>query len=253
MQFSANLGFLFRDLSLPDAIRAAKRQGFSGVEMHWPYDTEASVATKVLRDAGLPLLCINTSRGDVAAGDFGLSALPGREEEARAAIDQSLAWAAATGCRNVHVMAGKASGATAFATFAENLRYAAGAAVPHGIGLLIEPLNPRDAPDYFLSDMTAALRVIDAVGGGVGIMFDCYHMQVVHGDLLRTVEAHLSAIGHIQIAAVPDRAEPDHGEIDYGWLLPAIAAAGYAGQFGAEYRPASSSFGWMDRLTLRQS
>lgn len=248
MQLSANLGFLFRDLALPDAIRAAKRTGFTAVEIHWPYEIDPMTVAEALAETGLPLLGINTVRGDVEAGDFGLSALPGREAEARAAIDQAVAWAVATGCRNIHVMAGKAAGKEAFATFTGNLRYAADAAAPHGIGLLIEPLNPRDAPGYFLSDLPTALRVIDAANVGVKVMFDCYHMQIVQGDLLATVSKHLDRIGHIQFAAVPDRSEPDHGEVDYEWLLPAIADAGYAGVFGAEYRPISNSFAWIKRF-----
>nr|WP_245427136.1 TIM barrel protein [Mesorhizobium sp. YM1C-6-2] len=248
MQFSANLGFLFRDLTLPDAIRAAKRHGFAAVELHWPYDTDASVVAEALAETGLPLLGINTARGDVAAGDFGLSALPGRQTEARAAIDQAVEWALATNCRNIHVMAGKAAGDEAFATFTGNLRYATEAAAPHRIGLLIEPLNPRDAPGYFLADLPTALRVIDATEGAAKVMFDCYHMQIIQGDLLDTATKYADRIGHIQFAAVPDRSEPDHGEVDYGWLLRAIADAGYSAPFGAEYRPATNSFAWMERF-----
>ena len=246
MQFSANLGFLFRDLALPDAIRAAKRHGFAAVEMHWPYDTDTSVVAEALAETGLPLLGINTARGDVGAGDFGLSALPGREAEARAAIEQAVAWAVATGCRNIHVMAGKAIGGEAFATFTSNLRYASTKAAPHGIGLLIEPLNPRDAPGYFLSDLPTALRAIDATEGAAKIMFDCYHVQIIQGDLLNSVTKYADKIGHIQFAAVPDRSEPDHGEVDYGWLLPAISEAGYSAPFGAEYLAATHSFAWME-------
>lgn len=246
MKLSANLGFLFRGLALPDAIRAARRQGFGAVEMHWPYEVDPVAIAAVLAETGMPLLGVNTARGDADAGDFGLSALPGREAEARAAIDEAVAWARAAGCRNIHVMAGKAAGGEAFGTFVANLRYAAGKASPDGIGILIEPLNPRDAPGYFLADLPTALRAVEATDGAARVMFDCYHMQIVHGDLLRTVERHLSAIGHIQFAAVPDRAEPDHGEVDYRWLLRALADAGYAGFFGAEYRPLGGSFAWME-------
>ncbi|WP_348630134.1 TIM barrel protein [Mesorhizobium sp. M7A.F.Ca.US.001.04.2.1] len=127
--------------------------------MHWPYDTDASVIAQTLIETGLPLLGINTARGDVGAGDNGLAALPGRETEARAAIDQAVQWAAATRCRNIHVMAGKATGDEAFATFEGNLRYASKSAAQHNIGVLIEPLNPRDAPGYFLSDLPTAFSV----------------------------------------------------------------------------------------------
>lgn len=248
MQLSANLGFLFRDHDLPDAIRAARAQGFAAVEAHWPYDTDPAAVAAALRETGMPLLSINTARGAPEAGDFGLSALPDRIAEARAAIDRAAEWAAATGCRNIHVMAGNAQGAAAFDVFAENLAYAAEKVAPHGIGLLIEPLNPRDAPGYFLADLPAALRLVARVGGPVRVMFDCYHMQIIHGDLIHHARGAMQAIGHIQFAAVPDRAEPDHGEVDFAWLLPALTGLGYRGAFGAEYRPASGSFDWMARL-----
>src|SRR5690606_6376657 len=125
MQFSANLGFLYRDLALPDAIRAAKRQGFAAVELHWPYDIDPAAATEGRAATGLPLPGVTRPRGNPDGGDFGRSALPGRETEARAAIDEAVAWAVATGCRNIHVMAGKAKGDEAFATFVRNLQYAA--------------------------------------------------------------------------------------------------------------------------------
>lgn len=248
MRISANLGFLFRDLELPGAIHAARRSGFDAVEMHWPYDTDPGAVALALEETGLALIGINTSRGNIAAGDAGLSALVGRQAEARAAIDEAIDWAAAAGSRNIHVMGGNARGEDAFACFADNLLYAAEKAAPHGIGLLVEPLNPRDAPGYFLSDLATALRLVEATQGAVKIMFDCYHMQIVNGDLLHSFQAHAAAIGHVQFAAVPDRAEPDHGEVDYSWLLPAMARAGYGGYFGAEYRPVSGSFDWIDAV-----
>lgn len=246
MRLSANLGFLFRDLALPDAIAAARHHGFDAVEMHWPYETDPKAIAAMLAQTGLPLLGVNTERGDVAAGDFGLSALPGREAEARAAIDQSVAWSIAAGCRNIHVMAGKTNDPRAFDTFADNLRYAIRQASPHGIGILIEPINPWDVPGYYLADLPAALKLVDATDGQVRIMFDCYHMQLVHGNLSRTVQDHLGAIGHIQFAAVPDRGEPDHGEVDYPWLLQSFSRSGYQGFYGAEYKPLTGSFAWME-------
>lgn len=252
MRISANLGFLFRDRPLPDAIRAAKATGFSAVEAHWPYEYDAEEIARVLAETGLPLLGINTVPGDVSAGSFGLSAVPGREAEARVAIDHAVEWAAAAGCRNIHVMAGKAEGPRAFDTFVANLAHAADRAAPHGIGLLIEPINPRDVPGYFLADMATAMRLVEATGGAVRIMFDCYHMQIIQGDLLNTVRAFLSAIGHVQFAGVPDRAEPDAGEVAYDRLLPAIREAGYDGHFGAEYKPRTGSLDWLGRFVGRR-
>src|SRR5690606_4859497 len=144
------------------------------VEMHWPYDVDASLVADVLAETGLPLLGINTVKGD--AGGFGLSALPGKVAEARAAIDQAIDWAATAGSRNIHVMAGAAAGPEALRTFIDNLAYASDAAARHDIGVLIEPLNPHDAPGYFLASLDRAREVIAAVGSpSVRVMYDCYH------------------------------------------------------------------------------
>lgn len=249
MRISANLGFLFREHDLPEAIRQAKRHGFAAVECHWPFDTDPQAVSAALAETGLPMLGLNTIRGDTDAGDFGLAAVPGREQEARDAIDQAVDYASAIGCRNVHVMAGRTEGERAFATFVANLGYADERAARAGVDLLVEPLNTRDAPGYFLTDCDMAVRVIEAVGSArIRIMFDCYHMQIMRGDLVNTVRALLPRIGHIQFASVPDRREPDAGEIDYAWLLPALRDLGYTGFFGAEYKPVTGSFDWMTAL-----
>lgn len=249
MRISANLGFLFREHDLPEAIRQARRHGFDAVECHWPFDTDAGAVRAALDETGLAMLGLNTIRGDMDAGDFGLAAVPGREQEARRAIDQAIDYAAAINCRNVHVMAGKAGGEDAFATFVANLGYADERAAEAGLDLLVEPLNTRDAPGYFLTDCDMAMRVIEAVGSArIRIMFDCYHMQIMCGDLVNSVRALLPRIGHIQFAAVPDRTEPDAGEIDFAWLLPALRDLGYTGFFGAEYKPVTGSFEWMKAL-----
>lgn len=246
MRLSANLGFLFRELPLADAIRAAASQGFGAVEMHWPYEHDAGLIAEVLAQTGLPLVSVNTRPG--GDGEFGLAALPGREAQARAAIDEALAWAVRAGARKVHLMAGLASGEAAGRAFLDNIAYAADVAATAGVGLLVEPLNRRDVPGYFLGDLETTLEVIGNSGGAARLMFDCYHMGVAGVDILREVEAHLPVIGHVQFASVPDRAEPDHGDIDYASLLPAIERLGYDGFFGAEYRPATGSFAWMERL-----
>ncbi|MFT4793047.1 MAG: hydroxypyruvate isomerase [Paracoccaceae bacterium] len=254
-KLSANLGFLWTELSLPDAIRAAKRAGFVAVECHWPYDVPPADIIAALKETGLPMLGLNTSRGDTGAGDNGLSAIPGREAEARAAIDEAVAYAAAIECANIHVMAGFTDrGLAAEDTFRANLAYACAAAAPHGITILIEPLNNRDAPGYHLADMDAAIATINAVGASnLKAMFDCYHIQIMQGDLAKRLAASLPYIGHIQIAAVPDRGEPDTGEVNYAWLLPAIDAMGWGGHIGAEYKPRAGTdagLGWMAKLGL---
>lgn len=160
LSFSANLGFLWAELPLPDAVRAAKRAGFTAVELHWPYATDAMEMKQALAETGLPVLGLNTSRGNLENGDFGLSALPGREQDARAAIDQALAYAEEIGASAVHVMAGKTDAPEARETFIANLRYAADKAAPSGVAILIEPINQHDAPGYFLSDNATASAII---------------------------------------------------------------------------------------------
>lgn len=246
-QFSANLGFLWADLPLPKAIAAAKSAGFDAVECHWPYDTPAEDTARALRDAGLRMLGINTVRGK--PGENGLAALPGREAEARAAIDQALAYAARIEAGMVHVMAGFASGADAWAAFVENLSYATKRAAELGIVILIEPLNRHDAPGYFLKTTDQARDIITAVGErNLKLMFDCYHIGRTEGDISTRFNDLLPIIGHVQFASVPDRGPPDHGELDYCNIFASIAAAGWNAPLGAEYKPkgpTSESLGWM--------
>lgn len=250
MKLSANLGFLWADRPLPDAIRAAAAHGFDAVECHWPYDTRVEDVAAALAETGLPMLGLNTRRG--APGENGLSALPGREAEARAAIDEALDYAAATGTRNVHVMAGRAEGEAARAVFEENLRHAAARAAPLGVTILIEPLNPFDAPGYFLNNTAQAAEIISAVGAGnLRLMFDCYHVGRTEGDVIARFAALRPLIGHVQFASVPDRGPPDGGTLDYAPVLAAIAASGWDAPLGAEYRPAGAtedSLGWMQTL-----
>ncbi len=245
MKFSANLGFLWTDRTLPDAIRAAHGAGYDAVECHWPYDTPADQTLAALQDTGMRMLGLNTRRGNIAIGENGLSALPGREAEARAAIDEALNYARATGTGGVHVMAGNSSGPRARAAFVANLRYACQQA--HEIMILIEPLNPYNAPGYFLNSTGLAADIIREVGeANLRLMFDCYHVQIIEGDVTRRIEALLPLIGHIQIASVPDRGKPDHGELDYGYVLQQVTRLGWPHPIGAEYMPGQDrDMGWL--------
>lgn len=247
MKFSANLGFLWSDLPLPAAIRAAHRAGFDAVECHWPYDVPTADVRAALQETGLAMLGLNTRRG--APGENGLAALPGRSADARAAIDEALDYARAIGAANVHVMAGFAEGETARQTFAENLRYAAKAAAGDGITILIEPLNRHDAPGYFLTTTAQAAGLIAELGApNLKLMFDCYHVQRTEGDVTTRLEALQPVIGHIQIAAAPDRAAPDHGELNYTYVFEEIRRLGWSAPIGAEYRPGGAtqdSLGWL--------
>lgn len=251
MRFSANLGFLWSDLSLPDAIRAAKVAGFDAVECHWPYETPADAIKSALTETGLDMLGLNTRRGNVGAGDNGLSALPDRTSEARAAISEAITYAQAIGTGNIHVMAGFAHGPEAEATFRYNLRFACAEAAPHGITILIEPLNPHDAPGYFLSTTDHARQIIeDLAQPNLKLMFDCYHVARTEGDVLHRATQLLPLIGHIQFAGVPSRGAPDQSEINYPWLLSQFETLGWDQPFGAEYKPAgdtNASLSWLAR------
>ncbi|WP_025311516.1 hydroxypyruvate isomerase family protein [Roseicyclus elongatus] len=248
MRFSANLGFLWAELPLPDAIRRAAAAGFDAVECHWPHKQDAGAVRAALEETGLPLLGLNTARGD-GDGCFGLSALCDREPEARRAIEDAMAYAVATGAEAVHVMAGFATGREADGIFRSNLRFACDLAEPYGITVLIEPLNAHDAPGYFLCDTAQAAEIIAAMDApNLKLMFDCYHVGRTEGDVTRRLTALLPLIGHIQIAAVPDRGPPDHGAVDYAEVFAMLAQAGWTRPIGAEYRPAGpveGSLGWL--------
>ena len=256
-RFSANLGFLYTEHSLPEAIRQAAKAGFDAVEMHWPYATPAEEVKAALVETGLPLLGINTDRGNIDGGENGLSALPGREVDARAAIDQAMEYADAVGAANVHVMAGFASGEEAHATFVENLRYACDRAAHHDIGILIEPLNRYDAPGYFLTTVEQGRDVLTDVGDERGkLMFDCYHMQLMGGDLTNRLTRFMPVIGHIQFASVPDRGTPDHGEVSYAHIFAHLDAMGWDVPLGAEYKPVqptADTLGWMGAYSSKSS
>ena len=236
-----------------DRIDAAASAGFGAVELHWPYDTPAADVRARCEAHGLELLGVNTSRG--REGEFGLGALPGREAEFQASVDQSIAFCVGAGGRAIHCMAGVPGGAdpaAARASFVANLREASRKAEPHGLTLLLEPINPKDAPGYFYSTVAEGAAVIEEVGAGnVALMFDCYHVGTVGQDVVATLRRFLPLVGHIQFASVPDRAEPDAGTLDYGPVFRAIDALGYKGWVGAEYRPRAGTdegLGWIASL-----
>lgn len=251
-RFSANLGFLWADLPLPQAIRAAGRAGFDAVECHWPHEVPPEQVAAALAETGLPLLSLNTRRG--RPGENGLAALPGREAEARAEIARTLDLAATLGCGAVHVMAGMAEGQAAERAFLANLDHACRLARPLGITILIEPLNRHDAPGYFLAGSDQAARIIEAAGhDNLRLMFDCYHLQIMEGDISRRLRAHRDILGHVQIASVPDRGPPDGGELDYRHVCALLDDLGWTRPIGAEYRPkgpTEATLGWLHQRRL---
>lgn len=248
-RFSANLGFLWTELALPDAIRAAASAGFDAVECHWPFDVDPALVRAALADTDLPMLGLNTRRGDVQAGDNGLAAIPGREAEAHDAIEEAITYAAAIGAGSVHVMAGIADGSDAHDTFVSNLGHATRVGAEHGLTILIEALNPHDAPGYFLNSTEQASEIIGAVGApNLKLMFDCYHVGRSEGDVIERLHAVYPLVGHIQFAAVPDRGEPGHGDVDYSSVFAEIDRLGWDQPLGAEYRPSgetADSLSWM--------
>lgn len=248
--YSANLGFLYTDLALPDAVRAAADDGFAAVECHWPYATPPDMMRQALHDTALPMLGLNTSRG--GDREFGLAAVPGREAQARQTIDEAVAYGAAIDARAVHVMAGTAQGPAAHDCFVTNLEYACDRAAEVGMRIVIEPLNRFDNPGYFLADTGQAAGIIAEVGrANLALMFDCYHVARTEGDVAERFGALLPLIGHVQFAGVPDRGEPDRGDVDYRAVFSAIAAAGWTQPLGAEYRPSGrtgDALEWMHTL-----
>jgi 2-dehydrotetronate isomerase len=251
-QFSANLGFLWTDRPLPDAIHAAKSAGFDAVECHWPYDTPASEVKAALDETGLPMLGINTRRGDVEAGDNGLCAIPDRGDEAISAIAEAVEYAETIGARAVHVMAGFAQGDDAHQIFLRNLHVATQLSKHRGIGILIEPLNRFDAPGYFLRTTEQAREIIKEVAEpNLALMFDCYHVGRTEGNVTERLVELLPIIGHIQFASVPDRGTPDHGEVDYQTVFSTITDLGWVQPLGAEYKPdgkTETTLRWMAKF-----
>ena len=253
-RFAANLGFLWTDLPLLDRIDAAAAAGFRAVELHCPYDLPAAVVRARCAARGVALLGINTNVNP-AKGEAGLAALPGRGAEARALIDQAFDWAAAAGGTGVHVMAGKTPhDAASRDALIASLGHAARRAEATGLIAMLEPLNPRDMPGYFYSRTGEAIEIIEAVGSPrVRLMFDCYHVGCVEGDVIMRLRAHWPHIGHIQFAAVPSRAEPDEGELNYPAIFAEIDRLGWQGWVGAEYRPRSGTdagLGWVGAMGL---
>lgn len=247
--FSANLGFLWADRALPDAIRAAKAAGFAAVECHWPYQYPVEEVAAALKETGLTMLGLNTSRGDVGKGENGLCALPGREEDAHAAIREALSYAEAIGAGAVHVMSGYAEGPEAHAAYVANLRFALAQPEAQGRTVLIEPLNRHDAPGYFLKTTEQARAIIEEIGApNLKLMYDCYHVGRTEGDVITRMTDLLPIIGHIQFASVPERAAPDRGELNYSAIFAAADALGWATPLGAEYKPGgdtNATLGWM--------
>jgi hydroxypyruvate isomerase len=237
-RFAANLSFLFTELPFLDRFEAAAKAGFRAVESTNVYEAPAEEIALRLKANGLTLALLNTPAGKAEAGERGLAALPGRENDFDAAITTALRYAEATGCRQIHVLAGVVHHGARRTTYVSNLKAAAKMAAGSGVTLLIEPINRRDIPGYFLNRTAEARGVIHEVGEpNLGLQFDIYHRQVEEGDVVTAMREFAPLTRHYQIANPPDRGEPDDGELNCRALFKEIDAGGFAGFVGCEYRP----------------
>lgn len=248
-RFAANLSMLYPQHEFLDRFAAAAADGFEAVEFLFPYDYSANELKQRLSDNGLVQALFNVPPGDWAAGERGIATLPGREDEFRSGFDRALEYAAVLGNTRVHVMAGllaaESDRARHHGVYLQNLAYAADQAGKAGITVLLEPINTRDMPGFFLNRQDQAQAICKEVGAtNLKVQFDCYHCQIVEGDLATTLRRDFDRIGHIQIAGVPDRHEPDQGEVNYPYLFELMDHLGYDGWVGCEYRPkADTSMG----------
>ena len=252
LNFAANLSWMFKEWDFLDRFAAAADAGFSSVECLFPYDHTPEEIARRLSRHDLKLVLFNAAPGDLSKGERGLASLPGRQAEFRASVETALAYARATGARRVHLMSGIAAGdsARALATYRDSIRFACESL--DGIDVMIEPINNRDVPGYLMNDFSLAESLIAELKlPNLKLQFDIYHRQVIHGEVMRGLEALLPITGHIQISSVPDRHEPASGELDDLAILRAIERLNYAGFIGCEYSPAAGTLeglGWMKQF-----
>ncbi len=251
-KFAANLTMLFNELPFMERFAAAANAGFKAVEFLFPYDFSKEELKAALTSNGLTLVLHNLPAGDWAGGERGIACNPARVEEFRAGVARAVEYATALGCPRVNCLAGivrPEDAPQARATLIENLKYAAAELKKAGILLLLEPVNTRDIPNFFVNRSKQALEIIDDVGSdNLKLQFDIYHTQVMEGDLARSIETNFDRIGHLQLADNPGRHEPGTGEINYSYLFRRIDELGYTGWIGCEYKPRTTTtegLGWV--------
>jgi hydroxypyruvate isomerase len=248
--FAANLTMMFNEWDFLDRFDAAAEAGFAAVEFLFPYDHPPEVIAERLARNGLAPALFNMPPGDWAAGERGVAALPGRFEDLKAGVDRALDYAAATGVKRIHLMAGiaTASDLAARASYRRGVLHAAERLAAAGLDLVLEPINGRDMPGYFLNDFTAAEALIAEAGmANLKLQFDLYHRQIIHGDVTMALRRLMPMVGHVQIASVPSRHEPAGEELNYPFLFEELDRLGYAGFVGCEYRPRAGTLeglGW---------
>lgn len=254
-KFAANLSMMFKEVPFLDRFEAAAKAGFKYVEYLFPYEYPAAELKAKLDQYGLKQVLFNTAPGNVAAGEWGVSAIPGREEDSHSDIDQALEYAIALGCPNVHVMAGVvpegADRQKYQETFIQNVRYAADKFKPYGIKVLLEALSPQVKPNYLMASQYQTLEIVEQVQReNVFVQLDYFHAQNVDGNLTRLTEKLGNKFAHVQIASVPDRHEPDEGEINYTHIFNKLDEIGYDGWVGCEYNPRGKTedgLGWFEQ------
>ncbi|MFC3568291.1 TIM barrel protein [Paracoccus sp. TOH] len=239
-RFAANLTYLFTELPMQQRFAAARRAGFHGVEILFPYDLAVKELTRAAQAAGVEFVLMNTPPPNWAGGPRGFAAEPGNEARFRSDFDRAMRFARALGVQHLHVMAGKAAGAAARRTLVANLRWAC-ARAPQA-SLTIEPMNGEDMPGYFLDCFDLAAEIVEEVGAAnLGLQFDAYQAQMIHGDALEIWQRHAGRVRHIQVAGCPGRHEPRQGDAHFAELLRAVDGSGYQGWVGAEYSPRTST------------
>lgn len=252
-KFAANLSMLYGEHDFLDRFAAAAKDGFQGVEYLFPYAFEQEVLAEALQKHKLTQVLHNMPPGDWDAGERGIACLPDRVGEFQDGVGKAVDYAKALGCKQLHAMAGlRPQGADPGKldeTYIENLRFAAAKTEEAGIGLLIEAINTIDIPGFYLSTSAQALAVIETVGSdNLYFQYDIYHMQIMEGDLVRTIEKNLGKIAHMQLADNPGRHEPGSGEINYPFVFDAVDRMGYKGWIGCEYKPkagTTAGLGWL--------
>lgn len=259
LRFAANLSMMYSEVPFLDRFAAAADDGFEAIEYLFPYAYGVDEVARKLDQAKLTQALFNLPPGHWEAGERGLACLPERKAAFAQSIDLGLRYALATGARRIHVMAGiEAQGqdpAILRKTYIDNLRLLCDRLSEHGITALIEPINRRDMPGYYLTHQQQAHDICAEVDRpNIKVQMDLYHCQIVEGDLARRIERHFSGIGHIQMASVPRRHEPDEGEVNYAFIFDLLERMGYAGFIGCEYRPregTSAGLGWMRQMTQK--
>ncbi|MHC5307470.1 2-oxo-tetronate isomerase [Bartonella sp. LJL80] len=250
-RFAANLSMMFTEVPFIERFGLAAKAGFEAVEFLFPYDYAPEVLAAELEKHQLKQALFNMPPGNWDAGERGMAAIPGREQEFRANVDKAIEYAVALDCKLLHAMSGLVDGldrAACEQSFIENFRYAADKAAPHGITILVEPINTRNMPGYFINHQLDAVELLERVGRpNVSVQYDLYHAQIMDGDLTRLTDKMAGKFAHVQVASVPDRHEPDEGELNFPHLFAALDNAGYEGFIGCEYNPRGKTedgLGW---------